>query len=444
MNSLNCPIPWPQDISYNNPYDGVEDELRLEYYQSLYLPNTVYSPLDFINYLESRDVGFEQLFFLYLPLLELERKYRVTLTPIIINNTFDDSCLPQGIRDRLELNILRSSYDKRVVDQRVYIKNLELSEKLLQVSLLLYLLARLPPPNTHSDTNKPRKRKRKVNELTNDYDNINERLEFAIDRLVLWQTLNNAPLIQTDDNKQHKKPSIDHVQKFYKHTVDLKFRKKLPKVCKAMRIKCFGDENRETEVDLPAPLLPIPSTSTAPTRSTTPQLDNVERESSIASVNLEREPSVKRERSLSRQPSSTINKMFANRVVGVSRKITTVKEKKEVPSKAPTNPFEALSSEASILSSQPHIHVEKKSTLVSATPTKKEKHTQLTQTKNSKTVLVADSPAKLQPDGTAIADSDDEFQEDDVIPDTPQKKHKTDSKPQGKRMLLSELNKITD
>lgn len=100
-----------------------------------------------------------------------------------------------------------------------------------------------------------------------------------------------------------------------------------------MRIKCFGDENRETEVDLPAPLLPIPSTSTAPTRSTTPQLDNVERESSIASVNLEREPSVKRERSLSRQPSSTINKMFANRVVGVSRKITTVKEKKEVPSK---------------------------------------------------------------------------------------------------------------
>lgn len=100
-----------------------------------------------------------------------------------------------------------------------------------------------------------------------------------------------------------------------------------------MRNKCFGDENKDTLTDLPAPLLPIPSTSAAPTRSSTPQIDNLERESSVASVNLEREPSVQRERSLSRQPSSTINKMFANRVVGVSRKSTTVKDKKEVQAK---------------------------------------------------------------------------------------------------------------
>lgn len=180
----------------------------------------MYSALDFINYLESRNVGFEQLNFLYLPLLELERKFRVTLTPIIINNSFDDSSLPQGIRDRLELNMLRSSFEKRVVDQRVYIKNLELTEKLMQVCLLLHLLARLADQPSNA---KPRKRKRKTKELTNDYDNINERLEFAIDRLVLWQTLNSAPLIQTDDNKQQKQPTIDEVQKFYKHTVDLKW-----------------------------------------------------------------------------------------------------------------------------------------------------------------------------------------------------------------------------
>ena len=43
-----------------------------------------------------------------------------------------------------------------------------------------------------------------------------------------------------------------------------------------------------------------------------------------------------------------------------------------------------------------------------------------------------------------MAASDEDFQEDDIIPDTPQKKHKSNDKPQGKRMLLSELNKLTE
>ncbi|TIA88002.1 hypothetical protein E3P99_02839 [Wallemia hederae] len=445
MNVAECPIPWPAECSYANPYDGLSDHLCLEYYQSLYLPSTVYSTLDFVNFLESTDASFEQLASLYLPLLELERKFRVTLMPIVVHNKFDDASLPQGIRDRLEFDMLRSSYEKRVVDQRVFIKNLELNEKLLQVALLFHLLAKLAHQPSNS---KPRKRKRKAKEFTNDYDNIHERLEFAIDRLVLWQTLNNAPLIQPDSDKQQKKPSTDKVHMFYKHTIDPKFRKKLPKVCKSMRSKCFGDENKDMDNDLPTPLLPLPSSNptgaTAAARSATPQLDSFERESSVASVGLDRETSVQRERSLSRQPSSTLNKMFAGRVVGVSRKSTTVKDKKEVQAKATSNAFEALSSEATTSTNQPHTHVEKKSTLVSATPTKKEKHIQITQTKTSKTVLVADSPAKLQSHGTAVADSEDEFQEDDIIPDTPQKKHKSESKPQGKRMLLSELNQLTE
>lgn len=66
------------------------------------------------------------------------------------------------------------------------------------------------------------------------------------------------------------------------------------------------------------------------------------------------------------------------------------------------------------------------------------------QTNTNKTVLVADSPVKLQSHRIAVADSDEEFKEDDVIPDTPQKKQKSDSKPQGKRMLLNDLNKLTE
>lgn len=175
--------------------------------------------MDFLNYLESRDIEFDQLKYLYLPLLDLERKYRLTLTPIILNNSFDDTSLPQGIRDRLEFNILKTAFDRRVVEQRVFIKNLELTEKLLQVSILLFLLSKASVP---SEDTKPRKRKRRAKELTNDYDSIHERLEFAVDRLVLWQTLNNTPLLETDKDKQQKKPKADEIQKFYKHTVDLK------------------------------------------------------------------------------------------------------------------------------------------------------------------------------------------------------------------------------
>ena len=104
-----------------------------------------------------------------------------------------------------------------------------------------------------------------------------------------------------------------------------------------MRSKCFGDENKDMDNDLPTPLLPLPSTNSTgaatAARSATPQVDTFERESSVASVGLDRETSVQRERSLSRQPSSTLNKMFAGRVVGVSRKSTTVKDKKEVQAK---------------------------------------------------------------------------------------------------------------
>ncbi|TIC25661.1 hypothetical protein E3Q11_03321 [Wallemia mellicola] len=447
MNYLDCPIQWPPESSYKDINSHVDNELHIEYYQSLYLPNTISSALDFLNYLESRDVEFEQLKYLYLPLLDLERKYRLTLTPIILNNSFDDTSLPQGIRDRLEFNILKAAFDRRVVEQRVFIKNLELTEKLLQVSILLFLLSKA---SVQSEDTKPRKRKRKAKELTNDYDSIHERLEFAVDRLVLWQTLNNTPLLETDKDKQEKKPKADEIQKFYKHTVDSKFRKKLPNVCKAMRSKCFTDESRDDNVDLPPPLLPTPSNnaSITKTRSTTPQVEELERESSVASVDLERkgslldrELSLQRGRSLSRQPSSSL-KMFANRVVGVSRKSTAVKDKKEMSSKVATNAFEALSGEPSASETQNTTRIEKKSTLVAATPAKKEKHIQVTN--SSKAILVADSPVKAPVFGTTMAASDEDFQEDDIIPDTPQKKHKSNDKPQGKRMLLSELNKLTE
>lgn len=231
-----------------------------------------------------------------------------------------------------------------------------------------------------------------------------------------------------------------------------------------MRSKCFTDESKDDNVDLPPPLLPTTSNNTSTkTRSTTPQVEELERESSIASVELERkssfldrELSLQRGRSLSRQPSSSL-KMFANRVVGVSRKSTAVKDKKEMSSKgmscyveipylifisATTNAFEALSGEPSVSETQNSTKIEKKSTLVTATPSKKEKHIQVTE--SSKAILVADSPVKAPAFGTTMVASDEDFQEDDIIPDTPQKKHKSNDQPQGKRMLLSELNKLTE
>ena len=39
MNYLDCPIQWPPESSYKDIYSHVDNELHIEYYQSLYLPN---------------------------------------------------------------------------------------------------------------------------------------------------------------------------------------------------------------------------------------------------------------------------------------------------------------------------------------------------------------------------------------------------------------------
>ena len=38
---MDCPINWPTEVNYSNLYKNldVDDEIKLEYYQSLYLPN---------------------------------------------------------------------------------------------------------------------------------------------------------------------------------------------------------------------------------------------------------------------------------------------------------------------------------------------------------------------------------------------------------------------
>ena len=70
----------------------------------------------------------------------------------------------------------------------------------------MYLLSRVKTDEEPSA--KKRKKKINNNELVNDYDNLLQRLEFAIDRLVLWQTLNMTSLTQSKHNKDSQNDTV--------------------------------------------------------------------------------------------------------------------------------------------------------------------------------------------------------------------------------------------
>ena len=268
----------------------------------------------------------------------------------------------------------------------------------------MYLLSRVKTDEEPST--KKRKKKINNNELVNDYDNLLQRLEFAIDRLVLWQTLNMTSLTQSKHNKdsQNDKSSpADEVQQFYKHTIDIKFRKLLPKICKSFKLKCFGeDSSTNNKNDDKGDEYEFP-----------PRVSSVKPHSSFRSqtpFDVENDQ-IGNDRPISRQ-SSVVNKMFASRVVGISKKSNVSKDK--VISKSSSTAFEVLSKPNE---SHEDVREEKtSSTLVLATPSKK-----TAQNSTNSNVFVAESPAKLNL-FDSVADTDDEFEEHQVIPDTPRKK----------------------
>ena len=96
--------------------------------------------------MEDLDVSLEHLQSLYLPLTELERKFRLSLNKALIDEDgINENILPQGIRDRLEYTLLINSLNCYEInandfDRKNWIKCLELRE-----SVIIYLIFRIEP-----------------------------------------------------------------------------------------------------------------------------------------------------------------------------------------------------------------------------------------------------------------------------------------------------------
>ncbi|KAH7100547.1 hypothetical protein BKA62DRAFT_705758 [Auriculariales sp. MPI-PUGE-AT-0066] len=293
-----CPVPWPSELQPTTPAAAYEEPIALAH-RRCHEHSGCQSIMPLAHMVRALRVPALFMHDVLDPLLGSARaiqEYFHTTLPKLLNT---DS------HSELD-SIIQASWTAARIDTTLeqFIERAE--RRQIQIQVLLYMInISLPPapPPVHTSSVEPqrkRKRGRKEKGQMQELPPLDARVEFFMDKLSIWQLTDNLAMASdTDDVDQD--PVKDWAQLFCEEVVEPLFKTLLPEQCALLRSKLFRELPARSSSRSPSPTTRGPSR--ARSRSTTPNPGPFPTAAGARAVSPLRASDLKRERSMSRQPS---------------------------------------------------------------------------------------------------------------------------------------------